>query len=165
MVGMVNPGNPESEAVFEIWPHRSLGRIGTILVVGLAAIGCGLVAARTATQALPVTISALMASAMLAVAFWSNNRAARKSEAVRISPDRVIVTRTDRAGGPRQVACFSTHWVRVVVSQDRDVTNRLTLTESGRTLSIAEFLSPEERGDLAESLKARLHEARNRRFA
>ncbi len=163
MVGTSQSSLPGSEAVFEIWPHRSLGRGGTMLVIGIAAIGCSLVAARTAAQALPVTISAMMASAILGLAFWSNNRSARRSEAVRIGVDQVVVTRTD-PHGRRQVVCFSTHWVRVVVSQDREVANRVTLTESGRALSIAEFLSPEERADLADKLKARLREARARTF-
>jgi len=82
-------------------------------------------------------------------------RAARISEKVEIGPRVVRVERID-SHGRRRTTEFSTHWVRLVLSDDRDVANRLTLTESGRSISIGEFLSPAERKSLAAAIRSTL---------
>ena len=64
-----------------------------------------------------------------------------------------------------QVTEFNTSWVRVLLTDDRQVCNRLTLTESGRSVSVGEFLSPEERAQLAEAMGTALAELRAACFA
>src|SRR5690606_5911592 len=93
--------------------------------------------------------------AAVSAAFLCSMRAARISEKVEIGPRVVRVERID-SHGRRRTTEFSTHWVRLVLSDDRDVANRLTLTESGRSISIGEFLSPAERKSLAAAIRSTL---------
>jgi uncharacterized membrane protein len=97
----------------------------------------------------------------MALALWRNNRAARQGEVVEVGPDTVRVIRLG-AQGPEGTVQFATGWVRVAVSHDRKIANRITLTERGRTCSIGECLSPDERRALACALTASLAQARAR---
>jgi uncharacterized membrane protein len=95
----------------------------------------------------------------MALALWSNNRAARRLEVVEVGPDVVRVTRVS-ARGHEETLDFSTGWVRLAVSHDRRIAHRVTLTERGRTCSIGECLSPDERRALAAAISASLARAR-----
>jgi uncharacterized membrane protein len=55
---------------------------------------------------------------------------------------------------------FHTHWVRVVVRQDRRADTRVLLEESGRRASVGGFLAPAEREELARAIRAAIAEAR-----
>lgn len=148
-------------ASFEIWPHRSLSPRGTRIVLALAAL-VGLVAflRGPAPRAMPLLVGPLLAVAALAVAFRCNNRAAaRAGETVEIGPDIVRVVRRNGKVGEPPVE-FSTGWVRLAVTHDRKVANRITLQQSGRTCTLGECLSPDERAMLAKELAAALAEAR-----
>ncbi|MEZ5818366.1 MAG: DUF2244 domain-containing protein [Hyphomicrobiaceae bacterium] len=155
-----------SPACFEIWPHRSLGSNGTkALLVFVAVAGFFVFVRSPAVHVLPLAIGPLLAVGALALALWCNNRAAARSrETVEIGPEVVTITRRDGKRGTSQMQ-FATGWVRVAVSHDRAITNRVTLSESGRTCSIGEYLSPDERVSLAHALEAKLAEARRPRDA
>jgi uncharacterized membrane protein len=148
-------------ASFEIWPHRSLDARGTRILLAFAAVA-GLVVflGSPAPRALPLLISPLLAVGALAVAFRCNNRAAaRTGEKIEIGPDVVKVMRRSGKGAVAPIE-FSTAWVRLAVTQDRKVANRITLNQSGRSCSVGECLSPEERVELAKALEAALAQAR-----
>jgi len=147
---------------FEVWPHRSMSHGGAATVLGVLAAGLVLVVMRSPGPAqVPVTFGAVAAFAILALAFWASFRSARSVERIVIGPQVVRIERrhADRVSA---VAEFSTSWVRVDVSRDRDVDNRLMLVESGRRASIGEFLSPIERQHLAEALRTGLATVRHR---
>jgi uncharacterized membrane protein len=149
-------GGPLSR--FEIWPNRSLdGRQTRRLLAFTSVTGAFIVARSAAIHHLPMLIGPVLAIAALAFALWWNSRAAaRIGETIEIGADVVeVIPRRDR----RPIA-FKTGWVRVEVSQDRKVANRITLSESGRSCSVGECLSPEERLSLARALKAALAAAR-----
>lgn len=147
---------------FEVWPHRSLSHGGAAAVLGILGLGLALVVARSpGPTLLPVTFGAVAAFGILALAFWASFRSARCVERVVIGP-RVVRLERQQANGIAAVAEFSTYWVRVDVSRDRDVDNRLTLVESGRRASIGEFLSPAERQRLADALRSGLATVRHR---
>lgn len=139
-------------AAFEIWPHRSLSCRGVTTVVGMAALG---VAATIAMQAgparLPLALGGALAVASLALAFWSNIRSARCRESIEIGPHVIRVTKVPVRGMPRTLE-FDTYWVQLNVRQDRAIANRIVLRERGRSCSIGEFLSPDERKRLAAEL-------------
>lgn len=146
---------------FNIWPHRSLGAGGLKALLGVIAVALAFVALRSPPQAFwPISFGCVLTFAAVWLAFVSNMRAARMSEKVEIGPRIVRVERVDAQGRCRTVE-FSTHWVRVLVSDDRDTANRITLTESGRRVSIGEFLSPAERKSLADAIRSSLAAARS----
>jgi uncharacterized membrane protein len=145
---------------FELWPHRSLGRNGTHRLLAGVAIAFSVVAVRQPAPAMwPVALACLAAFIGLALALWANNRSGRLVERIVIDPRSVKVVRSQPAR-ESQVAEFNTSWVRVLLTDDRQVSNRLTLTESGRSVSVGEFLSPEERAQLAEAMRMALAELR-----
>jgi len=148
-------------ARFEIWPHRSLDARGTRLVLAIATLVVVAAFARNPNpHALPLIIGPLLAVGALAFAFRCNNRAAARSgETVEIWPDVVRVIRRTAKGRQSPVE-FATGWVRVALAQDRDVANRIVLRQSGRTYSVGECLSPDERATLAKALQEALAKAR-----
>ena len=154
----IAPAGEAGRSVFEIWPHRSLDRRGTLAVLTGVAFGAVFILIRSpAALFCPLFVGALLPVGALALAFWCNNRAARFAETIEIGPDVVSVSRRGFKGGSETT--FTTAWVRIQLSDDRYMANRLTLAESGRRRSVGEFLSPEERGALAVALRARIDEA------
>jgi len=145
---------------FVLWPHRSLSRTGMWLVLGAAAAGYMFALVRAPTAViLPLALPAAVALGVLAFAFLANTRAARFREAIEVGPERVVFER--RGPSVRPICAeFNSAWVRVRLSSDRYVANRLTLEESGRSLSVGDFLTPEEREDLAQALRQSLAEVR-----
>lgn len=109
-------------------------------------------------RAWPVLVCAAIAVAGFGAALWCNQRSARMSEVVEITPHCVRVSRVGPAAKQFE-ATFHPTWVRVNVETDRIVTNRIVLRESGRSLSIGSFLTSDERLELAESLRSSLRAA------
>lgn len=146
---------------FTIWPHRSLGAAGRAALLGVIALALAYIALRSPPAAFwPMVVGCGLTFGAIWLALTSNVRAARMSEQVEIGPKVVRVHRLDPRGRRRTVE-FSTHWVRVVVSHDRAISNRVTLAESGRSISLGEFLSPAERSSLADAIRASLAAARS----
>lgn len=143
-----------------IWPHRSLGPKGTLGVVAVAAVGFSVVAPRLAGPAAWfVMLPAGIALASLALAFWLNMRRAERLEIVDISSDLISIT-TSYLGRHQLVDRFDPHWARVELSDDYKLEKRLILRESGRAVSIGDFLSPLEREQLASELRDKIRRAR-----
>jgi uncharacterized membrane protein len=137
---------------FVVWPHRSLGRGGTVALLGSVAIGFGYVVLATAgIEHWPVLLASVATGLGLAAALWCSNRAAVAREIIEVTPRVVRVTRIDRStiGEPVE---FSADWVRIQVSTDRYLEDRVLLREGTRRLSIGGFLSPVERRSLADEL-------------
>jgi uncharacterized membrane protein len=147
---------------FEIWPHRSLGTWGVIALLGTLMAGWAVVAFSAPSPMLwPITFGCALTFAAVAIAFGSNMRAARAREIVEIGPRDVHVHMIG-SDGQQSIVSFATNWVRVQVSNDRGVHNRLTLSQSGRSIEIGAFLSPAERADLAKAIGKALTEAKGR---
>lgn len=145
---------------FEIWPHRSLDQRGRALLIAVVAIGALMSVIRLPAPAtLPIAVGGLLTVGAMSLALWSNNRSARRGEIVEVGPDVVRVVRMG-VRGPEASVQFSTGWVRVAVSHDRQIAHRVTLSERGQACSIGECLSPQERRELAAALAASLAQAR-----
>ena len=142
---------------FVIWPHRSLSRNGTRLLLGGTAAIFLVVAVKAAMLgAWPQAIYVMLAVGGLAVALSSNTRSARFAQVIELAPDAVRVRMFGPAARTSAVAEFNPSWIRVIEAPGPYNDIRLLLRQSGRSVAIGEFLSPEERVKLAEELRTRI---------
>ena len=137
---------------FVIWPHRSLRPMDMAALI--ASVGLGLGYAMLASkgyQYWPVLMAAMSTFLGLSLALRHNNRAALAHEVVEVTPWVVRVSRIG-FGSPASPIDFNAFWVRLRISTDRYVEDRITLMEGRRRVSVGNCLSPEERRKLAEAL-------------
>ncbi len=91
------------------------------------------------------------------IAFKASYAGGRAYERVRLSPEALTVERVDPWGRRKNFA-LQPFWLRVDLDAEQ---SRLCLTSHGHSLTIAAFLPPEERAEVAEVIRAalaRLHE-------
>lgn len=155
-----------AEPVFDavLYPHRSLSprgvRIvlfalaGALTVVGLFFASAG------AWPVLPFFGCEIL---LFWWAFRTNARDGRRFERLRLTADAMTVARV-RPSGQRQEHRFAPpHWLAVELTPRPGGDNELRLASHGRSLKVGGFLTPEERGDLAEALRAALQKLRSAR--
>jgi uncharacterized membrane protein len=154
------PPKPAGAERIVVWPHRSLGRDGTLGVVAIAAIGFTIVTAWVAAPAAWfVVFPASIALASLALAFWLNMRRAERMEIVDVCPNGIQIM-TSYLGRHQLVDRFNPHWVRIDLSDEHKIEKRLILRESGRAVSLGDCLSPSEREKLAADLREKIRRTR-----
>src|SRR5579883_2629252 len=129
--------------IFEriLLPHRSLPPAGfraLMLALGLLslAVGIGFVA-------------------IVYGAFRLSYRSARQRETLRLAGDAFTVERIG-VRGDRQVWRFQPFWLRVILEERPDDSNRLFIASHGKSLAIGDFLAPAGRRELAATLRAAL---------
>jgi uncharacterized membrane protein len=88
---------------------------------------------------------------LIYVAFRASYRSARHSERVRLSENELLVERVSPHGAISRWT-FQPYWVRVNIEAAPGGSNVLTIASHGRSLTIGDFLSPEERVDFAAAL-------------
>ena len=144
-----------------ITPHRSLGATG-FLVLMLATSAVGFVSGMMflIIGAWPVFGFLGLDVLLLYVAFRANFRAARAYEEVTVTPSELTVRKVSHHGSVREWT-LNPVWVRLdrVVHEEFGI-ERLFLVSYGRRLSIAGFLSPDEKASFATALSSALGEAR-----
>jgi uncharacterized membrane protein len=152
------PAVPFGPLYFErvLEPHRSLPPRGfqvLMLILGLVsfAVGVGFVA----LGAWPVTGFFGLDVALVYLAFRLNYRSARRSETLRLGGEEFTVERIG-VRGERRVWRFQPFWLRVVLEERTDDSNRLLVTSHGRSLVIADFLAPAMRRELAATIREAL---------
>jgi len=153
---------PEPAPLFEalLTPHRSLGRRGFLLVMGLLGLfsfAAGL--AFLLAGAWPVVGFLGLEVLLVWLAFRLNDRHARQYERLRLTRDALQVERVTHYGERRSWWLEPT-WLRVEIEEPPEPDSPLTLSARGRSLSIGSFLGAEERLDLARALRRALAEAR-----
>jgi uncharacterized membrane protein len=134
-------------------PHRSLGRRGFLILMGLLSLWLFSMGLRFyILGAWP--IMGFMGLDVLAVyiAFKVNYRRARVLETVQLTDERLTVCRILPNGTSREWH-FQPSWVRVRMDDPPQIESPLLLTSHGRSLQIGAFLTPEERLEVAEALK------------
>jgi uncharacterized membrane protein len=148
----------DAECFFErvLLPHRSLPPRGfhvLMLLLGLLslAVGIGFVS----IGAWPVCGFFGLDVAAIYVAFRLSYRSARQREILRLAGDDFTV---ERIGiyGERRLWRFQPFWLRVVLEERTDESNRLVIASHGRRLVIGEFLGPSVRREVATTLRAAL---------
>jgi uncharacterized membrane protein len=147
-----------TDLVFErvLLPHRSLPPRGfhlLMLLLGLVslAVGIGFVA----IGAWPVFGFFGLDVAALYLAFRLSYRSARQREILRLAGDDFTVERVD-IYGERRLWRFQPFWLRVVLEERADESNRLLVASHGRSLVIGDFLGAPVRRELAQSLRTAL---------
>lgn len=94
--------------------------------------------------------------------YWAlkhNYRSGRRYERVRLTERELIVEAADHAGR-RRVVSLSPHWLRVSMDDPPKHESQVTLSSHGRSITVGSFLTPQERLDFAEALKAALDQVR-----
>ena len=153
------PGRPFFERV--LFPHRSLPSrnfhmlMGLLGLVSLAA-GVGFVA----VGAWPVIGFFGLDVALVYLAFRLNYRTARQSETIRLADDVFSVERVS-VRGERRNWRFQPFWVKVILEERPDTSNRLLVASHGRSLVIGDFVPPAVRRELAATLRDALTRWRN----
>ena len=151
--GPVDP--PLADVSFErvLLPHRSLPPHGFRVLMGLLAVisiavGIGFVS----IGVWPICGFFGLDVALLYLAFRLNYRSARQCETLRLADDQFTVERVG-VYGERRLWRFQPFWLRVVLEERPDDSNRLLLASHGRSLVIGDFLPPPSRRELATTLR------------
>jgi len=146
---------PPEPVFFErvLWPHRSLPPRGFRLVMlGLGVMSFIAGVCFVAAGAWPVCGFFGLDVALLYLAFRLSYRSARQRETLRLADDQFTVERVD-IYGERRLWRFQPFWLKVVLEERRDESNRLLLASHGKSIAIGDFLAPPVRRDLAATLR------------
>ena len=154
----VTSDGPPGGLYFErvLLPHRSLPPRGFRVLMGLLglvsiAVGIGFVS----IGAWPVCGFFGLDVAALYLAFRISYRRARQKEVLRLAGDDFTV---ERLGiyGERLMWRFQPFWLRIVLEERADESNRLLIASHGKSLVIGDFLGPPVRRELAIALRTAL---------
>lgn len=154
---------PEDAPIFfdaRLYPHRSLSPRGFALLMALASLislGAGLFF--WLKGAWPIFGFFGLDLLLLYLAFRHSYRSGRLWEAIQLGRD--LVVRRFLPSGRVLTWSFQPHWVRVHLDEPPQHGSQLTLSSHGRSLTIGAFLTPEERQEVAQALRAAL-QRRNR---
>jgi len=161
--GYADPPSPVGRLFFErvLLPYRSLPPRGfqlLMLILGLIslAVGVGFVS----IGAWPVVGFFGLDVALIYVAFRLNYRSARRSETLRLAGDAFTVERVN-VHGSRRMWRFQPFWLRVILEERPDESNRLFFASHGHSLAIGDFLAPSARRELAATVRQALLHWRN----
>lgn len=136
-----------------LWPHRSLPPRGfRLLMLGLSLLSVIVGLIFVAAGAWPVCGFFGLDVALLYLAFRLSYRSARRRETLRLADGQFTVERVDIYGA-RRLWRFQPFWLRVVLEERRDESNRLLLASHGKSIVIGDFLAPPVRRDLAATLR------------
>ena len=147
-----------------IWPNRSLSPRGLSILLGLfAAYNIVVAIFLIVIGAFPIPVFLGLDFLGLALAFHLSNRRTRDAERVQVSAEDIVVTRQDR-GRLLRVWASPTAFTRVIVDTEEGDAMEVRLGLSGRSLTVAQALSPKERTDFAKALERAIHAARQERY-
>ncbi|MDY0872078.1 DUF2244 domain-containing protein [Dongia rigui] len=141
-------------AIFEaiLYPHRSLGRRGYIILGAGTALIMGAYAMTFLIIGAWPIFGFIGAEWLLFWYLFSRHfRGDRRAERLRLFQDRLVVERID-AKGRFQAFSLQPYWLQVVLARAADVDNALYLRSHGKQIEIGAFLSEPERRDFAGEL-------------
>lgn len=142
----------------QLWPHRSLTRQGFVWFIALTAALIalplfGILGSPVLWALLPFGLGTIWA---IWFALRKNGRDRDIVEDLRLSPDRLILTRHGPKGR-RQAWEANPYWLRVTLhATSGPVPNYLTLKGDGREVELGAFLSEPERVALHDELLDRI---------
>jgi uncharacterized membrane protein len=151
-------GAADAPVLFDavLTPYRSLPPAGfAILMALVGAVGFMGGVAFLAIGAWPVTGFGAVEVGLFYILFRLNYRSARQFERVRLTRELLTVERHDVRGRVQRWS-FQPYWLRVQLDEPIESDTPLTLRSHGKALVIGRFLSPAERLDFANALKAAL---------
>ena len=149
---------PSDALFFErvLLPPRSLPPRGfrlLMLLLGLVSLAASI--GFVSIGAWPVCGFFGLDVAALYLAFRLSYRSARRREVLRLAGDDFTVERVS-IYGERRMWRFQPFWLRIVLEERADESNRLFVASHGRSLVIGDFLAPATRRELAATLRAAL---------
>ncbi len=144
----------------KIWPHRSLSPAGFRWLMIATTLGVAIpLFALFGTSAFWVVGAFILADLLLLYGLMKlSYRDAKVLETVELWPDRLRITRTEPSG-ELKVFEANPHWVRVELHSTRAVEGYLVVSASGRDVELGAFLTPQERRELAATLRQGLNDA------
>ena len=155
-----SPDTPKVYFDAVLRPHRSLPPAGfVVLMAALMLVSFTAGCAFILMGAWPVVGYFGLDVLLVYIAFRLNYRSGRMYETVRVLGDKLVVEKISVRGERRHWE-FQAYWVRVLLEEIDDDSNRLVLRSHGRSLPIAGFLTPEERRDFSRSLQHALSRQR-----
>lgn len=132
-------------------PSRSLDRRGFVLMIsGVVALNAILAIRFVTAGGWPVLPFLGLDVAGIALAFWLSYRSGRTVEQIRLDRSALVITHLDPRGARRDWS-FEPSWVRIGL--DDRPHGRVTITTNGKGVTVAEFLSPRERREIAAALR------------
>jgi uncharacterized membrane protein len=144
-------------AQFVLHPHRSLGPRGFLILmslIGVVSFVIGVVFAMIG--AWPVLGFFGLDAALIYLAFKLNYRSGRLYETIDLTPDALTLTRVHPSGRKENYE-FNPYWARVRLTTDRpDGRTSLRLAAQGREVLFGQFLTDDERRDIADALTGAL---------
>lgn len=145
-------------------PTRSLPKAGLYVLLGaLAFVNLAVAGLFLAMGAKPIPIFLGLDFFAVLLAFHISYRQARQSERIQVTADEVHVTH--EIGRYRRTVWRSpTAFTRVSLHAPGEHEARVSLHLSGRSLELAVRLSPQERTDFAQALRAAITSARAERY-
>jgi uncharacterized membrane protein len=157
-------GQEEDAALFDaiLQAHRSLSPLGFVVLMAfvcLVSFTAGI--AFLIAGAWPVFGFFGLDVLLIYIAFRLSYRSGRLYETVRLTRDSLTVQRVFPSGEVKSWT-FQPYWLRVEMDDPPRPDSRLRLTTHGRSLVIGSFLTPTERLEVAEALKAALATQRAR---
>jgi uncharacterized membrane protein len=153
--------------VFEalLYPRRSLGRRGyLILTIGTAAIIGGYALVFLLMGAWPIFGFLGGEWFLFWYLFTHHHRGNARSERIRLYADHLVFERRD-AKGAVVVERLQPYWLNVILERPDEPDNALYLRSHGRSIRVGDFLSPDERRDLARELRQVLDRHRRPAFS
>lgn len=152
--------------VFEamLYPHRSLGRRGyLILILGTALIMGAYALTFLIMGAWPI-FGFIGAEWLLFWFLFSRHfRGDRRAERLRLFHDRLVLERLDAKGRFTAMA-LQPYWLQVILTRAADVDSALYLRSHGKQVEIGAFLSAPERRNFADELTRVLDRLRDGRY-
>jgi uncharacterized membrane protein len=142
-------------------PHRSLPPRGfhlLMMVLGLISLAAGILF--VSIGAWPVIGFFGLDVALVYVAFRLSYRSGRQSETIRLAGDAFTVEQLS-VRGERRVWRFPPFWLRVILEEKTDESNRLLVASHGRSLVIGAFVTAAMRRELAAAIRDALRRWRN----
>jgi uncharacterized membrane protein len=149
------------QAQFVLHPHRSLSPRGFLILMGLiGAVSFIIGVAFAMIGAWPVLGFFGLDAALIYLAFKLNYRSGRLYETIDVTPDALKLTRVHPSGRKEKYE-FNSYWARVRLTTDRpDGRTSLRLVAQGREVLFGQFLTDDERRDVADALTDALLNAR-----
>jgi uncharacterized membrane protein len=142
-------------------PHRSLPPRGfhlLMMVLGLISLGAGILF--VSIGAWPIIGFFGLDVALVYVAFRLSYRSGRQSERIRLAGDAFTVEQLS-VRGERRMWRFEPFWLRVILEEKADESNRLLVASHGRSLVIGAFVTAAMRRELAAAIRDALRRWRN----
>jgi uncharacterized membrane protein len=147
----------------EIRPHRSLTERGFIILIAVVTLAnCCSAAIFIYMGAFYVPFFLGLDVLAIVVAFIASFRAARQVQRVQVTARDIRVIH-ETAKQTRVVWESPTAFTRVSVEREEGRTLGVSLAVSGREVSLAQWLSPRERGEFALALQKAISQARAER--